>query len=134
MKNSILLLFQDPARAPGLESWQAEWDVYKASTPQEGLQLLAQHPHNALLTDLPLTPETRQFLQTLASRFPKVVRVHAYRSGQAPKNLASDTSIHQYVPAGCADELLLASIQRARLLNGWFTDPALRPLFSRLDK
>lgn len=134
MKNSILLLFQNPAATPSLEGLQAEWDIFKAATPQEGLQLLSQHPRDALLTDLPSTPETRAFLKTLAARFPKVVRLRAYGPSEAANRLASDSSIHQYVPAGCGDDLLLSAIQRARLLNGWFTDPAIQPLFSRLDK
>ena len=116
-----------------LRPMRAEWHMEFASSAAAALEILAQGPFDAVVTDMRMPGmDGAELLDEVKRRHPHVVRI--VLSGQADQAsvLRSLGSTHQYLSKPCDPETLKQTLVRACAVRMLLADDALKQVVSQL--
>ncbi len=141
MENKMRVLFVDdePNVLKGLQRslrpMRHEWDMVFVPSGREALEVLAEQPFHAIVSDMRM-PEMdgAQLLNEVLKRHPEVIRI--ILSGYSDKEMIMRAvgATHQYLNKPCDPDTLRSSINGALQLRMLLNDePSLMPLIARIE-
>jgi HD-like signal output (HDOD) protein len=134
MKQSILFVVPDPKVTGNLDVARVEWDIAMASNSEVALQALGQKEFEAVVADSSIQGrEDLSFLAQVQNRYSHVMRILLCDPGDK-KALKSDGTFHQYVVKPCTPDTVFTAVERARMVDTWLSDPAMKRLFAQMRK
>lgn len=139
MKNHILFVDDNPLVLQGLRrslhGMRDQWDLDFAENGAAALELMAQHPFDAVVTDLKMPGmDGAELLAAVLKQHPQTVRL--VLSGQADQELIYRCVgvAHQCLSKPCDPETLRRTVQRAVELNLSLKNEPIRKLVAQLDR
>lgn len=112
-----------------------DWELYFASSGQEALQILAEHPIDVIITDIRMPGmDGGELLEIVSERYPQVIRF--VLSGQSDQEMALKSSrvAHQFIAKPCETRILVQTIQHSLELRELQTNPALTRIITSIKK
>lgn len=137
MKKRILFVDDEPNILQGLKRMlrqqRHEWDMAFAEGGVQALELLAEQPYDAVVTDMRMPGmDGAQLLNEVKSRYPDIVRfVLSGHSGQELVMRSVGPS-HQYMAKPCEPELLKSSLAGAFALRKLLASGDLRAIITNM--
>jgi HD-like signal output (HDOD) protein len=137
---SIRILFVDdePNVLDGLRRMlrpmRAEWESTFAPGGEEALRILADTPHDVIVSDMRMPRmDGAQLLSEVRKRYPHMVRIILSGHSDQEMILKSIGPTHQYLTKPCDPTVLRVTIQRAVALSGLLTAQRIRAVVSRME-
>ena len=135
MKRGILCVVKEPTDLPDLDRLQEEWEIAFAQNCTQALEMMTLRPIEVVVLDLEIEREDNgRFLGLIMDRYPDAIRIMLFDPLDKRAVVKSDGTVHQYIVKRCAPETLITAVHRARLLNRWLIDPAMKRLLPRMHK
>ena len=117
-KFSILYVDDEPQNLVSFKAtFRREYNVFTASSGNEGLEILRQHPIQMVITDQRMPEMTGvQFLQNVLPEFPETIRIilTGYSDVQAIIDLINNADIYRYITKPWEEDELRMTIENAR--------------------
>jgi HD-like signal output (HDOD) protein len=116
-----------------LHDMNREWNMQFASGGQAALEVLAQQPFDAVITDMRMpSMDGAQLLDCIKDRYPEIVRI--ILSGQSEKEavLRSIAPAHQYLAKPCDIRELKMRLNQAFTSRDLVRNPAIAATIARL--
>ena len=134
MKRRILFLVKNPADVPNFSDFRLEWEVNIALNSENALQALLRDPFEAVIFEANFSGQLDlSFLAAASARAPQVSRLLLCDLADI-KSVKNDGTVQQFLVRPTAAEAVISAALRARLLNNWMSDPALKQLFVQMRK
>lgn len=118
----ILLVDNEPQVLRGvcrtIDSEAEEWEVETASSALDALSILEEEPFDIVVSDMKMSHmDGADFLETVAKRFPKVLRIIFAGHADQESVIRAIRPMHQYLSKPCDPDLLIEVIRRAELFQ-----------------
>jgi HD-like signal output (HDOD) protein/CheY-like chemotaxis protein len=138
MKRAILCVVKDPRDVQPLAALQHVWDIASTGEAGHALDMLAQRQFEVVVADSRVPGrDGMSFLTLVMNRYPAVLRILMFdpadTAGQ-PQALQGDPASQHWMAKPCTAEALKGVLEKARTLERWLDEPAIRPLLARLTK
>ncbi|MEO8425874.1 MAG: response regulator [Verrucomicrobiota bacterium] len=135
MKRGILCVVKEPTDLPDLDRFEEEWEIAFAQNCTQALEMMTVRPFDVVVLDLEIERDDNgRFLGLIMDRYPDAIRIMLFDPLDKRAVVKSDGKVHQYIVKRCAPETLITTVHRARLLNKWLNDPAIKRLLPRMHK
>lgn len=116
-----------------LGKFKNEWDIKTATSASKGFELLADSPFEVVVSDLNMPGVGGvEFLKQVKEHCPSAARIifSSYSDRQTVQNCVG--VIHQFLPKPFEKELLIATIQRAAMLQSLLPDTEIKETVSKM--
>lgn len=129
-RHSILFVDDDPLILRGLQRSMDEycdnWEAEFASSGEEALTKLSEHPYDAIVTDMRMpVMDGIQLLDTVNRMSPGVIRFVLSGNTNDAQILKSAHLVHQMIPKPCELEKIYDMVERACCLRDMLSAPEL---------
>lgn len=134
MRKLIVCALNDLKGITDVQALNREFELGFVPNSEAALTALAQPGAEAIVTDLPSDPNSELSLfNRTKNRFPKISRLMLMDATNRTA-MRSDGLVHQFLSKPCSAGVLVAAVERARLVTDWLLDPAVKNLFGRMRK
>ncbi|NLF52426.1 MAG: HDOD domain-containing protein, partial [Leptolinea sp.] len=133
--HSILFVDDDPLVLQGLrrslEEYSDSWNTDFSSNPKEALKKLAEHPFDAIVSDMHMPiMDGNQLLELVSQVAPGVMRFVLSGNVTETQVMRSANLVHQMIPKPSDMEHIFSIVERACRLRDMLTDPHLMQLIT----
>lgn len=137
MKKRILFVDDEPNILQGLKrtlrQQRHEWDMAFAEGGAQALELLAEQPYDAVVTDMRMPGmDGAQLLHEVKNRYPDIVRFVLSGHSDLELVMRSVGPSHQYMAKPCEPELLKANLAGAFSLRKLLSSDDLRTIVTNM--
>jgi len=137
MKKRILFVDDEPNILQGLKrtlrQQRHEWDMVFAEGGVQALELLAEQPYDAVVTDMRMPGmDGAQLLNEVKNRYPDIVRFVLSGHSDLELVMRSVGPSHQYMAKPCEPELLKANLVGAFALRKLLSSDELRAIVTNM--
>jgi len=117
-----------------LRPMRAKWDMSFAQGGKEALELLAQVPHDVVVSDMRMPGmDGGQFLQAVLERFPESVRIVLSGYSEVQSSLKLAELAHQCLSKPCRPADIIQTVEKALSQRDMLNDANLRAVVGRLE-
>ena len=133
----VLIVDDEPQRLAGLSQELAQlcpdWEVSLLNSGNEGLEFLATHPCDVVISDMGMPAmDGAQFLNEVSRRHPAIIRFLMSETQDKQAMMQSAFGSFQCLPHPCAPEILRSAVTRAMALDRWGGTDQMKRLITRI--
>lgn len=138
VKKCILFVDKEPHVLEALQrllhQMQSEWEMSFATSGQEASKLLAQKPHDIIVSDIGIQgTEGSDLLSEAQRRHPQAVRIALSGHTEEDLILESSGAVHQFLAKPCDADMLKGTLIRACALGDFLKTEQLQALIAQME-